>query len=451
MPATKPGNQASYLPTAAAATGAAPRAGPAQSAAPPSSDENVSLQQTQYRPGSPIRFYVRASWSTEADHNAWLTSVLRAHSIVCSGRRGKSPECQRSMRSRHQADFHASEQVERMKREVDKTAPRHRRDARRELRARPRRAKPGITLTGFLLRAATLYVLIAYFLVCPNEPNSDRAVCRALTGTSDQLRQYEPYVRPYVKQAQAHLEPYWAETHKHVRPYLDLVAPHYRKADRFARPHLATVVRLYHERAVPIVASASRRARALVQPLVIKLSKQYERSIAPSIEWYSESLSRKYAPQLAHADAFRRETVVPAFRNSLQAVRDAAESGQHHWQAHLVPFTRRAYSSSRQIYLHQVHPRVITVSRQAARVWRTRVSPTLVRFWSRFIAPQLDKIRERIFEYKSKKAQVEAAARVEKASVEIARDQERAEVEGESSLSGYPFDSAPELTLSSDC
>ncbi len=329
-----------------------------------------------------------------------------------------------------------------MKRAVDKQAPKDRQIARQELRARPRRHRSRITLTGFFLRVAALYVLIAYFFVCPNEPDSDRAVCRALNGTSDRLRQFEPHVRPYVYHARQRLHPYWIETRKHVQPYLGGLDATYQRAqstyaqvDRVARPHLVHLQRLYAQRVVPLTSALVQRLRVLLQPVTAKLSKQYEKTLAPSVEWYGEEVRRQAAPYVSQADELqkrlRKEYVQPALRDGSRLVQEAAARGQHHWSRHVVPFSRTAYARSRKTYKLQVRPRVVTVSRSMARLFRTRVQPTLLRFWSRFIAPQLDKIRERIFEYKTQKASMEAAERVEKATAQLTEKQEEEEVEGE--------------------
>ncbi|GAA5987542.1 hypothetical protein JCM10908_002000 [Rhodotorula pacifica] len=377
------GDQASYLPTSN--SGSTQRATSSSAAADTSSSRAggagaVAAQQNQYRPGSPIRFY--------------------------------------------------DDEVERMRREVDKQAPKDRRDARRELRSRPRCAhKRGVTVTGFFLRAAALYLLIAYFFVCPEDPKGERAVCRALSGSGARLRQYGPLVQPYVAQVQHHIEPYWLETKKHLRPYYEAVEPYYQRVDRLARPQVATARRLYAERVLPVGASTFKRLQSAVKPVTSRLTKQYQKSIAPSVEWYGESLHRQYSPYLQRADELRRQHVVPLVSNGLHFAQDTASRGQHHWKTHLVPFSRQAYSTSRKTYVTQVHPRAVTLTRHAVHFWRTRVLPTLLRFWSRFIAPQLDKIRERIFEYKSKKAKLDAIERVEKAGAALAEEQKADEVE----------------------
>ncbi|GAA5879671.1 hypothetical protein JCM3774_002402 [Rhodotorula dairenensis] len=378
----KKGDQASYLPTSNSGSARRSDAAAAPSSSSLSSgpgNSQVAAQQNAYRPGSPIRFY--------------------------------------------------DDEVQRMQREVDRQAPKDRRDARRELRSRPRRAKSGITVTGFFLRAAAVYVLIAYFLVCPEDPSGERAVCRALSKTGARVRQYEPLVKPYVAQVQHHLEPYWLETRKHLRPYYEVVEPYYQRVDQLARPRLADARRVYREKVLPFGAKSFKAAQNAVKPVTSRLAQQYERSLAPSVEWYSESLQRQYSPHVQHAKELYRQHVAPRANDAIRLASEAARRSQHHWTTHLVPFSQQVYSATRQTYTTQVHPRTVTLSRHATHFWRTRVMPTLLRFWSRFIAPQLDKIRERIFEYKSKKAKLDAMERVDKASVLLAEEQKADEVE----------------------
>ncbi|BGP01000.1 hypothetical protein NBRC10513v2_004993 [Rhodotorula toruloides] len=318
------------------------------------------------------------------------------------------------------------EEVKKMHDELDKRAPKERIAARRAMRSpSTRRRKRGVTWTGFFLRVAAAYVLIAYFFVCPNS-TSDRAICRGLDSVGDRLRRYEPHVRPYVQTAQRKLEPYVAEVERHTRPYVEIVRPHYQRADRLVRPHVSTANSFVRSTVYPAVLSAVRHSQAATQPVMDKLRKQYVRTLEPSVEWYADSLSKWYAahiePHVKRYSSLTRKHSKTAYDAFSPVWETGVPRARHHWRTHLVPFSRRAYSTSRKTYTTHVHPRAVTVGGHTARFYRSKVLPTLHRFWSKFIAPQLDKIRERIFEYKAKKAKLEAVERVEKVSEEIAKE-----------------------------
>ncbi|BGP25809.1 transcription factor hoxa13 [Rhodotorula toruloides] len=318
------------------------------------------------------------------------------------------------------------EEVKKMHDELDKRAPEERVAARQAMRSpSTRRRKRGVTWTGFFLRVAAAYVLIAYFFVCPNG-TSDRAICRGLDSVGDRLRRYEPHVRPYVQTAQRKLEPYVAEVERHTKPYVDVVRPHYHRADRLVRPHVSTAYRFVRLSVYPAILRAVRYSQAATQPIMTKLRKQYVKTLEPSVEWYSDSLGKWYAahiePHITRYSFLVRKHSQTAYDAFSPVWETGVPRARHHWRTHLVPFSRRAYSTSRKTYTMHVHPRAVTVGGHTARFYRSKILPTLHRFWSKFIAPQLDKIRERIFEYKAKKAKLEAVQRVEKVSEEIAEE-----------------------------
>ncbi|GAA5834583.1 hypothetical protein JCM3766R1_003604 [Sporobolomyces carnicolor] len=315
--------------------------------------------------------------------------------------------------------------VKRMHATIDETAEDDRRAARRSLRQPPRPRK-GVTLTGFVTRVAILYLAIAYFLVCPNDTSRERAVCRKIDSFSSTLQAYEPTVRPYYRRVQKKVDPYVRRGKKVAQPYLDQARPFYSTVDRTISPRVKRVYQLWLEKVYPKLVSAVKVTRSKTRPFAIKVEREYKKTLAPSVDWYSKSLRKWYTarvePSLDRGHFIARqygrtigETVTPLYTRGLPLV-------QHHYRTHLVPFSRSTYSTTRDAYFAHAHPRLAMVSSHLESFYHSKVSPSLLRFWSKFIAPQLDKIRERIFEFKAKEAKVAALKRVEKVSDQIASE-----------------------------
>ncbi|GAA6019139.1 hypothetical protein JCM11491_002861 [Sporobolomyces phaffii] len=315
--------------------------------------------------------------------------------------------------------------VKRMNSAIDEKAESDRRAARRSLRQPPRPRK-GVSVTGFLSRVIILYVAIAYFLVCPSDPSRERAVCRKFDGFSSTLHSYEPTFRPYYRTAQKKVEPYVRETKRVAQPYVDQVKPYYSRVDKTVSPRVHQIYRFYLRSVYPRLVAAVRNIRSRTRPLALKVEREYKKTLAPSVDWYSKSLREWYAakvePSLSQALLAGRqyfgtvaETVSPLYTRGIPLAR-------HHYRTHLVPFARSSYSTTRRTYFSHVHPRLATGTFHVQRLYKSKVSPSLSRFWSKFIAPQLDKIKERIFEFKAKEARVAAMKRVEKVADEIAHE-----------------------------
>ncbi|TNY19375.1 hypothetical protein DMC30DRAFT_400682 [Rhodotorula diobovata] len=317
------------------------------------------------------------------------------------------------------------EEVHKMHTEVDKRAPSDRAAARRALRSPGGRRSSGVGFRGFLVRVALLYVAIAYFVACPHDPKREYAICRSIDSVGAHVRQFEPHVRPYVETAQRKLQPYVAEVQHRAQPYVDTVKPYYDRADRLVRPRLATASARYHSTVYPALAGAVHRSQELTRPLTLKVKKQYTKTLAPSVEWYTLALERWYAvqlePHVSRVSSQARTLATHAQRTVAPVWKHGVPAAQHHWRTHLVPFSRSAYGTSRRTYVSHVHPRAVTVWRASHGVYRSRVLAALQRFWSKFIAPQLDKIQERVFEYKAKRAKQEAIERVDKVGDDIAK------------------------------
>ncbi|GAA6028542.1 hypothetical protein JCM8097_007272 [Rhodosporidiobolus ruineniae] len=318
------------------------------------------------------------------------------------------------------------DEVKRMHDELDKRADDDRAAARKALRSPARRRRSGVTLPGFFARVAIFYLLIAWALVCPTDTSRERAVCRGIDSVEARLRAYEPVVRPYYRTAQRKVLPYVVELQHRAEPYVAKVRPHYQRVDRFTRPYLHSVDSKYRNQVHPRLVAGVHRSQAITRPYVERAKAQYTKTLQPSVEWYADALHKWYAAKVEAHLSVVTSTLNKHSRTAYDAVSPIYTTGvplaQHHFSTHIVPFSRQAYSTSRRTYVKHVHPRALTLGRHSAAFYRTRVLPALQRFWSRFVDPQLDKIRERIFEYQAKKVKLEAIQRVEKKADEIAKE-----------------------------
>ncbi|GAA5906187.1 hypothetical protein JCM6882_006071 [Rhodosporidiobolus microsporus] len=314
--------------------------------------------------------------------------------------------------------------VQRMHNELDKRAQDDRISARRSLRVASRRRKSGVTVTGFFARVAIFYLLIAFFLVCPNDTARERAVCRQLDSVSARVRSYEPTLRPYCQIAQRKVRPYVLQVQERAQPTVDRLSPHYQHVDRFARPKLAAADRFYRAEVYPRLVAGVDKSQAFTRPYVDRAKAQYVKTLEPSVEMYGAELRAWYAakvePHVSKATALARQYSMAAYELVAPVYTKGVPAAQHHYRTHLLPFSRRAYSTSRRTYVAHVHPRAVTLGKHSAAFYRTRVLPALQRYWSRFVDPQLAAIRERIYEYRTKKTEKEHQERVERKAREIA-------------------------------
>ncbi|CEQ41528.1 SPOSA6832_03265 [Sporobolomyces salmonicolor] len=317
-------------------------------------------------------------------------------------------------------------QVKRMHTALGKRADEERRAARRALRSRSSVPRSGVTISGFFARVVIFYVLIAYFIVCPTDTLRERAVCRGLDSFGAKLHALEPTVKPYYRTTQKKLDPYVEEVKRYSQPYVDRVKPYYSRAEKVVGPYAEKAAKTYRQLVYPKLVSGVRYSQAMTRPYVAKATQQYTKTLAPSVDWYSKSLRQWYAvkvePTLTQLSSTSREYGQAVYDTVSPIYTRGVPLAQHHYRTHLVPFSRQSWSISRSTYLSHIHPRALTLGGHVQRLYQTRVLPALQRFWSVFIAPQLDKIRERIFEYKAKKARAEALERVEKVSEDIAKD-----------------------------
>ncbi|GAA5985721.1 hypothetical protein JCM5350_007469 [Sporobolomyces pararoseus] len=314
--------------------------------------------------------------------------------------------------------------VKRMQTTIDERAESERRAARRSLRQPPRPRK-GITLTGFFTRVGILYLAIAYFLVCPTDSTRERAVCRKIDSFSSTLRSYEPTIRPYYQTVQKKTQPYIQRGRRISQPYVDKAKPYYSHIDKTLSPRIKHLQQFYLESMYPKLVSAVKSIRSRTRPFAVKVEREYKKTLAPSVDWYSKSLQKWYTsrvePSLNQVYLVIRQYTLTVFDTVSPIYTRGVPLAKHHYRKTLVPFSRSTYSSTRKAYFSHVHPQLSIVSSHLQNFYLKKISPTLLRFWSKFIAPQLDKIRERIFEFKAKEARVAAVKRMEKVSDEIAQ------------------------------
>lgn len=339
------------------------------------------------------------------------------------------------------------QQVKRMHKELEQREREERLQPLQQ-RNRPPRRSGGISVAGFFARVGLFYLLIAYFLVCPTDTTRERAVCRGIDSVQGRLASYEPHLRPYLQTAHKKLDPYIARVHDRTDPYVAKVRPYYTHADRLVRPQVARAVSTYQQRIHPSVLKGIAHSQAVTKPYVASLKKQYQLSLAPSVEWYSHAIKEWYKLKAEPHVSLTDKTIRKHSKQVYDVVSPLYFTGvplaQRHYHQTVLPLAKTSYSTSRRTYVKQIHPRLIVAGRHTKVFYRTKVLPALQRFYSLFIAPQLDKISERIFEYRTKKSRAEAAEHVAQVEKEVLSEQDTDNFEGELRVESRE----PELTFS---
>ncbi|SCV74966.1 BQ2448_7995 [Microbotryum intermedium] len=278
--------------------------------------------------------------------------------------------------------------------------------------------KSGMSVTGFLLRVAVFYVLIAYYFVCPTDEARERAVCRQLDVFSANLQSLEPHARPYLDFAHRQAEPYLAEFHKRTEPYIAKARPIYAKADSYIEPVTNKLSQVYDSYVYPGIVKGIHATQAAARPVAARAHEQYQRSLAPSVEWYSRAGQDWYKSNAERHVATADRVIRTSSKRAFDFVAPAVPFAHHHFWNTLVPTTQSTYKTSHETYFSHVHPQVVVARGHALQFWRTRIVPALHRFYELYIAPQVDKISERVLVYKSKKTTAEEEARAEAAEAE---------------------------------
>lgn len=346
---------------------------------------------------------------------------------------GSRQDCERN------ADHSVHMQVQRMHREIE-AREREQQLVPRQARPTPRpKKKDGVSFKGFVARVILFYVLIAYYLVCPTDSSRERAVCRGLDSFQARLAAFEPHVRPYVDTAQRKIQPYVAQFEAASKPYVDQVKPYLDRTDAVLRPQVDRVTHIYNNQVHPRLIKGISASQHATKPYVASVKQQYQKSLAPSVDWYGKAGQQWYKqnaePYLSVVEKNSRQ-YVNAVQDTLQPVYDQGYPFvRKHWRETVVPVSVATYSTLHHNYVHQVHPRAVTLGGHAHVFYKTRILPALQRFYSLFIAPQLDKISERIFEYRTKKSRAEAVAHVDKVEQEVLSEQDTDNLEGECTTS----------------
>lgn len=151
-----------------------------------------------------------------------------------------------------------------------------------------------------------------------------------------------------------------------------------------------------------------------------QLSTAYEKNVAPSVEWYSESLTAQFDQHLQPTIDVLEST----YQKSRSTISDAFDSPlftktlpslRHQLNHSVLPRLRTTYSTIQHILQHTIRPKVIqgtNYSVQAAqqlvrgvrvgiKIARERVGPGVREAWTLHAAPQIQTIFEKINEYRS--------------------------------------------------
>lgn len=301
--------------------------------------------------------------------------------------------------------------------------------------------KKSTTFISFLTRVAIFYFLIAFYVVCPRDPELSRSVCRNLHSLQSTLHSYDPYVKPIYTSIGNQLNPYYQQIQSKVEPYVELVSPYYNQADNYLRPHITTGIKLYSNQIEPQLIKGINTAQEAVKPLLNSAYVQYKAILAPSIEWYTLAGQTWYETNVQKHFTLVDTTIRQNFNLAYDYVSPLYLEGlpivQKHYYNTVKPFALtiqplilKSYKISKKIYVEEVHPRLITGGSNSIQFYKSQVSPALQRFWSLYISPQVDEIRQKIFEYRTKKLETEAENEVKVLQEELKKELNVDDLEG---------------------
>lgn len=290
----------------------------------------------------------------------------------------------------------------------------------------------------------------AYLLICPSDPSRAPKTCAALRDLHDTL---ETHSRPYVHTARTKLDPYL----KQAQPYIDYTRPYYAKASSAVAPHIENGKKAYYTHAHPKIldalAGAHKSSSAYydaawkftdphwqtarkstdpylkaAQPHIDRYTKLvqdiHKQHVIPQLNFATETAQRGYDAAHAHVHAH----VIPAYKN-------AGPAANKWWRETAQPGARSAYAYSHKTYVGEVHPRLVRAADAVWEFFHARVLPSLKRWHSLYVKPQVDKITARVFEYRAEKAGSQAKTDAKTHSTEkIAEEGFKEDHEGERRL-----------------
>lgn len=277
------------------------------------------------------------------------------------------------------------------------------------------------TFRSLLGTLAFAYLAFSALVTCRYDAGREHAVCRAFDELTEERARAIAFMR-------GHAQPYLDRASASLEPYVAPVRPHVERASALARPVLSRAQRSFDSTVQPALTGAYHQAERLTRPSRELASERYRTDVDPHVQRYSKLGRNLYAANVdphvqllstQAGDAYERaqELMRPAYERALPAA-------QHAYAKMLVPAATTSYATSRDVYRKHVYPGVRTLAKTSLRLWRTRAMPMIGRFYSLYIQPPLDRVREKVFEHRAKSAGSDAAAGV-KEEIKRVREEEK--------------------------
>lgn len=290
-----------------------------------------------------------------------------------------------------------------------------------------------ITLKSFLLRVAIFYFLIAFYIVCPRDINNSRSICKNLNSLQKTIKSYdylylEPIVNPIINQVHSKLDPYYQEVQLKITPYIEQVKPYYNQASTFLTPHLENSIHYFNNQIQPKFFELLELIRTRSKPVVAEIYSQYQSTLSPTIEWYTTFIKEWYNQNVQRHYILVQSTVQTYYNQVYEYISPLYYEGlpilQKHYKETIKPITIKSYKISKTFYVEQVHPRILITGNHTLNFYKSTILPNLNRFWSLYISPQVDEIRGKIYEYRTKKFE-----KVVEKEVEVLKEVLKQEIE----------------------
>ena len=233
--------------------------------------------------------------------------------------------------------------------------------------------------------------------------HNENPVCKAYRAAdetrTDVLNFAHHHAKPYLNRAQTRIEPYASK-----------VRPHYSRASSFAQPHFSRAHRAYHSLLHPHILSGHRQAQAAAEPYLQQARSYHAKNVDPQIKHYQRLGRKLYSDNLEPHVERGRAFAQPHLDHAQNVLAPAASK---YYSDVAMPYASSSYHTTRKAYVRDVHPRLTDIWSRMIAFLRTHVFPIFGRWHAVYIRPQVDRVMQKIFEAKTKKASMEAIVEAE--------------------------------------
>lgn len=268
-----------------------------------------------------------------------------------------------------------------------------------------------------------LYIGYAYFFLCPSASLDGTVasppVCHGLELLNSNYRNLVlPVLSPIYT---THIEATLLPLYEHLEPYNRMLEPYLNKIIINSQPVLAKCLSIYQRVISPHLNLVGEKSAAILGPYMARWKKGAQRVLSkvltPSYEWYSREIGvwlevvalPKYRSLEAFSYSFAHEVK--------QIVNPILEKGipfiQTQVVERLLPFAKTSLSTSYTFTTQTFLPKFLQTMRVTKTFVLEQFLPRVRDFWTTYGSPQVERILEKVSEYRAGAETVVVNAREE--------------------------------------